>query len=113
MFPLDPAALAALKARHIAFFEARVVSPKAEAEWRANLEAVHRDLLATRLRDLVRASALADAANTLLTSEAVERVVRPIAKRAIAELFTELRAEKGKFSDRISPAARQRIDALL
>src|SRR5262245_43503804 len=110
MSSLDPAALAALKARHIAFFQARIVSPKAEAEWRENLEAVHRDLLATRLRDLVRASALADAANALLTSDAVERAVRPIAKRALAELFAELRAEKGTVSDRVSPSARQRIE---
>src|SRR4051812_28715742 len=112
MSSLDPAAIAALKARHIAFFEARIVSSKAEASFRQNLAAIHQDLLATRLRDLVRASALADAANALLTSDAVERAVRPIAKRVLAEIFAELRAEKGKVADRISPSARQRIDAL-
>jgi len=113
MTSLDPAALAALKARHIAFFEARVVSPKAEAEWRTNISAIYKELLATRLRDLVRASALCDAANALLTSDAVERAVRPVAKKALTELFAEVRAEKGKVSDRLSPAARKRIDALV
>jgi len=113
MSSLDPVAIAALKARHLAFFEARVVSPKAEASFRANLEAGYRDLLATRLRDLVRASALADAANALLTSAAVERAIRPVARRAAAELLAELRAEKGKVSARVSPSTRQRIDALL
>lgn len=113
MTTLDPEALAALKARHIAFFEARLVSAKAEAEWQENLGAMYRDLLATRVRDLVRASALCDAANAVITGEAVERAVRPIARRAITEAIALVRAEKGKVGDRVPPEARKRIAALL
>lgn len=113
MSNLDPATLTALKARHLAFLEARVVSPKAEAEWQANLTAGYRDLLATPLRELVRAGALADAADAVLTSAALEQAVRPIARRALTEAIASLRAEKGKVGDHLSPVARERLGKLL
>jgi hypothetical protein len=113
MSSLDPATLAALKARHLTFIEARIVSVKAEAEWQANLAAVYGDLLATRLRDLARGSDLADAADALFSSEAVERALRPLSKQLLAEVLRALRAEKGTVSDRIPAATEQRIMKLL
>ena len=44
---LSPAALTALKARHLAFLEARLVSAEAEAEWTKSLGLVVADLLST------------------------------------------------------------------
>lgn len=110
---LDAAALTHLKARHLAFFEARVVSARAEAEWRESLAAVYRDLLARPLSDLASAGALADAANALFTSQAIEGAIRPLARRILREALVELRAEKGRVGDRVPAQARQRIMALL
>jgi hypothetical protein len=110
---LDPAALEALKARHLTFFEARVVSAKAEAEWQENLAAVYRDLLAARLSDVASAGVLADAANALFTSQTIEGAVRPLARQILREALRELRVEKGRVGDRVPAEGRQRIMALL
>lgn len=114
MSALDPACLVALKARHIAFFQARLVSAKAEAEWQENLAVVYRDLLATPLGELARPGAVADAAAAVLTSQAVEGAIRPLAKEVLGDALLALRAQDGgKVSDRVPAPARQRIMALL
>src|SRR5262245_47514885 len=113
MSSLDSAALAALKARHIAFFQARVVSARAEAEWQENLAKIYRDLLATPLSELGGPGALADVTSALLTGEAIERAVRPLATRLLREALRELCAEKGRVGDHVPAIARQRLMTLL
>jgi hypothetical protein len=46
---IAPEMLTQLRARHLAFLEARLVSPAAAMEWRANVAAVHEALLTARV----------------------------------------------------------------
>ncbi len=110
---LSPAALIALKARHLAYLEARLVSAEAEAEWKKNLGPVVSDLLSTRVGDLASPTRLADAADALFTAEAVERTVRPLARHIVNIVLAELRTEKGTVSARVPAATKKRIDELL
>ena len=110
---LSPAALVALKARHLAFLEARLVSIEAEAEWKKHLGSVVADLLATRVGDLAAPARLADAADALFTAEAVERTARPLARHIVNVVLQELRTEKGSVGARVPAATKKRIDALL
>lgn len=110
---LDPHALHALKARHLAFFEQRLTSPEAEAEWRANLPALYRDLLATPVGAIADASAIARAVEAAIAGEVVEKVARPVARRALAVTLAELRNEKGTAGARVPASARQKLDLLV
>ncbi len=113
MATLTPEILAELEARHVAFLEARLVSPEAAAEFRANASAVHDALLAARVADVVDAPALVAALDAALTRDAVERAARPLARRLLPVVLAELRAEQGKVKDRVPASARERLDALL
>lgn len=109
---LTPEILAQQKARHLAFLEARLVSAKAEAEWRDTAAAVLAALLGARIADLVDPGAVADALDAILTSEAVERAARPLGKRILPLVLRELSAEPGKLGDRVPAETRKKIDAL-
>jgi hypothetical protein len=113
MATLTPELLAEIEARHLAFLEARLVSPEAAAELRANASAVHDALLAAPVADVVDAQALAAALDAALTRAAVDRAVRPLARRLLPVVLAELRAERGRVEHRVPAAARERIDALL
>ncbi len=102
-----------MEARHLAFLEARLVSPEAAAELRANAAGVHDALLAARVGDVVDASALAAALDAALTREAVDRAARPLARRLLPIVIAELRAGRGKVKDRVPAPARERLEALM
>jgi hypothetical protein len=110
---LSPDALADLKARHLAFLEARLVSPEAEADWKQNLAHAYADLLAVKVRDVADARLIADAVDALISTEAVEAAVRPLARRVLAVVLRELSAERGTVAARVPVATRRRLDQLL
>lgn len=110
---LPPEILAELRARHLAFLEARLVGAEAEAEWRTNVAAVWADLMATRVKDLADAPAIAAALDAVLTPDLVERAARPIARRILPLVLRELRVEPGKLADHVPAPTRARIEALL
>lgn len=109
---LDARSLHDLKARHLAFLQARLSSARAEAEWRDNLPALYRDLLATRVGALADAPAIARAVEAAIAGGVVEKVARPVARRALAVTLAELRSEKGKAGARVPAEARQKLDLL-
>jgi hypothetical protein len=111
--PLTAEILAQLKARHLAFLAARLVSAEAAAEWRAQVAAAYDTLLAARVGQVVDARALADALDAALTSEAVERAARPLAKHLLPLVLGELRAESGTVRERVPAATQQRLDAFM
>jgi hypothetical protein len=111
--PFSPEILAQQKARHLAFLEARLVSPKAEAEWRATAAAVFAGVLAARVADVVDARALAGALDAVLTPDAVERAARPLGRHILPLVLREIRAEQGQLKDRVPADTKKRIDALL
>jgi hypothetical protein len=110
---LTPETLAALEARQIAFLEARLTSPEAEREWRANAAKAREALMAARVGDVIDPASLADALESTLTAGAVERVARPIARRLLPVVLAELRADRGRVGERVPPPARARLEALL
>jgi len=110
---LPPDALAEMSARHVAFLAARLTSPAAAAELRENLAPVREALLDARVGEILEPVAVAAAIDAALTSEAVERAARPLAKRLLPVILAELRAESGKVGDRIPPSAQRHLDALL
>lgn len=110
---IAPEILTRLRARHLAFLEARLASPAAAEEWRANVAAVYDALLVARVGSVVDPQALAHAVDVALTSDVVERAVRPLARRLRPLILAELRAEKGKVRDRVPASAQQHLDALV
>jgi hypothetical protein len=110
---ISPAALAALKARHLAFLHARLVSAEAEAEWKKTFGPVVADLLSIKIGDLASAAHLADAADALFTAEAVDAAVRPLARHIVNVVLHELQSEKGTVGARVPAATKKRIDQLL
>src|SRR5262245_14601612 len=110
---LTPTDLAQLRARHLAFLKARLVSPQAEAEWRANLAAGYRDLLATKVLAVIDAPALAAALDAVLTPEAVTRAARPLGQHILPLVLRELGAEHSKIGEHVPEATRQKIESLM
>lgn len=111
--PLTQADLAQLRARHLAFLKARLLSPQAEAEWRANVAAIWKDLLAAKVSAIVDAPAVHAALDAVLTPEAVDRAARPIGQRVLPIVLRELGAEQSKLGDHVPEATRKKIEALL
>lgn len=102
-----------LRTRQIAFFEARLVSPKAEEEWRSRVAAMYPELLATPLGRVVDARALADAMDAALSDDAMKTAMRPLARSAFAAALAELRQSRARAGDYIPDEALPKIDAFL
>jgi hypothetical protein len=110
---VDEAVLRDLKARHIAFVQARVVSPAAQAEWRANAEAAARALLDTRMGSLVQPEPLADAVDALSSEQAVRAALRPFVTAAAVIVESRMRSDDKKVAAYVSPRVRAGLDALM
>lgn len=102
-----------LRARQIAFFEARLTSPAAEEEWRASLASGYAELLSARVGDVIEPRALADAVDAALSSEAVRATLRPLAKAALKAAREEARASREKVGEHVDALARAKLDRLL
>jgi hypothetical protein len=111
--PLTAETLAQIEARHLAFLSARLVSPEAAVEWRAQIAAAYETLLAARVGQVVDASALADALDAALTGEAIERAARPLARHLLPLVLGALRAERGTVRERVPASTQLRLDALM
>lgn len=110
---LTPEALATLEARHLAFLEARLVSPAAEAEWRANAPLVFADLLALKVADIADPASIAAAIDGLVAAQIIDRAARPIGLHVLPIVLRELAAEPGRVGDHVPGATRAKIEALL
>ena len=110
---LPQAVIDALKARQVAFFEARLTAPGAEEEWRRNAASAYGELLGARVGDLIDKKALFEAVEAALASEVVRSTLRPLAKAGMKELRAELLARREKVGDFVDARARSKMDALL
>jgi hypothetical protein len=111
--PLTPEILTQLKARHVAFLKARLVSAEAAAEWVDAAPALHDALLSARVGDVIDAATLAAAVDASLGGEAVERAARPLARHLLPLILAELQAESGKVRDRVPSGSQRHVDALV
>jgi len=110
---LTPEIIADLKARHIAFFHAHIVSDAAERAWRTNVVAIYDALLGKTLGEIAPADRSLEAFDRLLTSEAVERAIRPVAKQIGDVLLAELAADEGTVGDHVEESTRAKLNQLL
>lgn len=109
----DPALLADLKARQIAFFQERLVSAKAEEDWRSRAAAVYAELLATPLGQIADAAAIADALDAALSADAVKSAFRPLADAVLTAAASEIRSQRARVGDYIPDGSLAKIDRLL
>ena len=107
------ATLDELKARHIAFMQARLVSSEAERDWRTNVEAAGVALLDTKVADLVDPERLADAIDAILNKAIVHRALRPAIVAAAVIVESRLRSDHNKAGEYVTPEVRARIDRLM
>ena len=110
---LDTAALAAMRARHVAHVQARLVDARAEAAWRDNVLAGARVLLATRVADLVDADKLATVLDALLEPEVVEEALRPAATAAWVMTEARLRSDQRAVGSYLEAAQKAALDRLV
>ncbi|AUX48357.1 hypothetical protein SOCE26_098910 [Sorangium cellulosum] len=102
-----------LKARQIAFLEARLVSEAAARDWRERLPAGFAALLATPLGELADAAAIARALDALAAEEPLRRAVRPAAAAALAALLEAGRAERRRARELMPEGGQDKLDHIL
>jgi len=110
---LDASALEELKARQIAFLHGRLVSPKAEAEWRENVRGAVDAILATRVGALFDVDAVARALDAALSADAARRGLRPGWASVIAIAESRMRENEATVGEHLPAGTRAKIDALL
>lgn len=110
---MSRALLDELKARQIAFLEARLVSEAAARDFRERLPAGFAALMATPLGALADAAAIARALDALAAEESLRRAVRPAAEAALAALVEAARAERRRAKELMPEGARATIDRIL
>ncbi|MGK4001026.1 hypothetical protein WMF31_00270 [Sorangium sp. So ce1036] len=102
-----------LRARQIAFLEARLVSDAAARAWRRHLPEGFAALLATPLGELADAAAIARVLDALAAEESLRRAVRPAAAAAIAALLEAGRGEPRRAKELLPEGARDKLDRIL
>lgn len=110
---LDRATLTALRARHVAHVQARLVDAQAEAAWRDNVRAGARVLLATRVSELALADKLAAVLDALLEPPVVEQALLPAATAAWVMTEARMRADAKTVRSYLGAAQLEAIDALV
>jgi len=110
--PASRAALEDLKARHIAFLTARLSSPRARSEWRANVAAALDELLQKPLASLVDPTALDAALDIALSRATFDETLRPALEELARAAHAALVAERAPIGTFVSPTARDDLFAL-
>jgi hypothetical protein len=88
--PTTRAALEDLKARHIAFLGARLSSPRARSEWRANIASALDELVRLPLTRVVDPPALDAALDTALSRSTFDEALRPALERLARDAHAQL-----------------------
>ena len=113
---LDPATralLPALRDRHVVFFQARLVSPKAREEWRRNLTEAWKALLAAPVGSLVDGPQVAAALEAALNREAIRATLRPALRASMRLTSARLRENGNQLNHYVPEEASKRINDLL
>lgn len=102
-----------LKARQIAFLEARLVSDAAARQWREHLPAGWTALLAMPLGELANAEAIGRAIDAVAREGSLREAVRPAAAAAFAAVQAAARADRRRAGELVPAAAREQLDRIL
>ncbi len=103
----------ATKQRFSAFLAARLSSPAAKAEWRANLELGYRELGSRTLGDVLPQGALLKCIEIAKRPELYEKVVSKIAAAVHAEAYPRVVAHRATLGSYVPDDAKKKIDLLL
>lgn len=110
---LPPGAVAALRARHIAYLAERLTDDRAKADFVHSFANVYDHVLRQRLRDLVDPGAAATALTRVLTREAVRALAAPVVREIHRRAVASLKRDDAKLGDYVPEEARDAIAALL
>jgi hypothetical protein len=110
---IDDATRRALRARHVAYTKARLLSDEGQAELRANLEAGFAAITKRPVRELFDASALVALVEHVVSEPVLTHAVRPILRTAILLEAGRLREEPLAVGAYVSSQARASIELLL
>lgn len=102
-------ALEDLKSKQLAFLHARLVSPAARTEWRANIASIFDELLDLPLGQVVEASALTSVLDALLARAVLDTSFQPVLSSIVRELRSMLVAERARIETFVPPNAREAL----
>jgi hypothetical protein len=98
-----------LKSKQIAFLHARLVSPAARAEWRANFAAVLDELLDQPVGQIVDANAVTSVIDAMLAKAVLDTSLRPALLRLAREVRAMLVAEEAQIGTFVPPSAQKAL----
>jgi hypothetical protein len=110
---LSAETLEALKQKHVAFLEARLVSEAAREDWVSAFRDGYAWALTLRVRDVVDPVALTDGIAKALTADSVKALFAPVAKDIHRRVLASLRKDETRLGEYVPAQARFAIDELL
>lgn len=110
---LDPATIAALRSRHVAFLTSRLVDERARGDFIRSFSAGYDHVLSRPLRELIDPKVLVTGASNVLSNEVVRGLLAPIAREINRRAVASLRTDKTKLGDYVPAEARKAINALI
>lgn len=109
---MAPDRLAELRDRQIAFLYERLVSPAAQAEWRANLDAAFGAVLDAPLGHVVDRGAASRLVDAALADGALRKGLEPLLSAAIDEALRQARNDGAPAGRFVPQSARRKLDEL-
>src|SRR6185295_15029099 len=106
---LDPATIAALRAKHIAYLAERLTDDRAKGDFVRSFANGWDHLMERPLRELVDPAALAAFLTDVVTSEAVRGLAAPVVREIHRRSVASLKKDEAKVGDFVPEAAREAI----
>lgn len=110
---LPPAAIAVLRAKHIAYLAERLTDDRARGDFVRGFANAYEHVLGRPLRELVDPAAVAAFLTDVATAEAVRGLAAPVVREVHRRVVASLRADDAKLGDFVTKDAREAIDAIL
>lgn len=110
---LDPATIAALRSRHVAFLAERLVDDRARGDFIRSFAGGYDHVMAQPIRELFDPKALVAGGAEVLASDAVRGLLAPIAREIHRRVLASLRSDDAKLGDYVPERAREAIAELI
>jgi len=110
---LTPQAIAALRARHIAFLAERLTDERAHGDFVRSFAAGYDHVLGQKLRDVVHPREIVEGLARVLTDATLRGVLAPIVRDVHRRVVRSLKSDPTPLGDYVPDDARRAIDALL
>jgi hypothetical protein len=110
---LSTATISALRAKHVAFLQERLVDDRARGDFIRSFAGGYEHVLAQPLRSVIDPRAVASFIEHVLTDTALRGLVSPIAREIHRRIVASLRTDEAKLGDYVPGEAREAINELL